>query len=295
MGCDVGYCFIHSKFDGLSLAMHDAKESVEASPNHHMHPVEPSPLVRNSQHVETFSSVLSYQGSSDEGIGDLHLGDDSEDDDNEDTTTDSRSEMTVCAAVMSAANMSSVPQSVDSSTDTLVAGDGSACNGTVKALEGIVSAHELNGGVQPVLNASRVVGSPTIEYPGGDACRVCASSRRFLADNVSRADGSASSSTSGKTSRYSTPPLYCRTPSSGYPTTPCDERVPRHHSSGGSSYRPDDLDGLAPLHNDVQLRLQQIITEHKVSTSAHVTGIALYRVYSTILHLFHDHSFMVLS
>lgn len=249
---------------------------MEASPNHHMLPVEPSPLVRNSQHVETFSSVLSYQGSSDEGIGDLHLGDDSEDDDddNEDTTTDSRSEMTVCAAVMSAANVSSVPQSVDSSTDTLVAGDGSACSGTVRALEGIMSAQELNGGVQPVLNASRVIGSPTIESPGGDACRVCASSRRFLADNVSRADGSASSSTSGKTSRYSTPPLYCRTPSSGYPTTPCDERVPRHHSSGGSSYRPDDLDGLAPLHNDVQLRLQQIITEHKVSTSAQVTDVS---------------------
>jgi len=261
----VGCCFTCSKFDGLSLAVHDVKDSAEASPNHHIHPVEPSPLVRSSQHVGTFSSVLSYQGSSDEGIGDLQLGDDSEDDDNEDTTTESRSEMTVCAAVMSAANVSSVPQSVDSSTDTLVAGDGSACSGTVKALEGIVSAHELNSGVQPVLNASRVIGSPTIEYPGGDACRVCASSRRFLADNVSRADGSASSSTSGKTSRYSTPPLYCRTPSSGYPTTPCDERVPRHHSSGGSSYRPDDLDGLAPLHNDVQLRLQQIITEHKVS------------------------------
>ena len=256
--------------------MHDVKESVETSPNHHIRPLEPS-LVRSSQHVETFASVPSYQGSSDEGIGDLHLADDSEDDDNEDTTTESRSEMTVCAAVMSAANASCVPQSVDSSTDTLVAGDGSACSGTVKALEGIVSAQEVNSGVQPVLNASRVVGSPTVEYPGGDACRVCASSRRFLADNVSRADGSASSSTSGKTSRYSTPALYCRTPSSGYPTTPCDERVPRHHSSGVAGYRPDDLDGLAPLHNDVQLRLQQIITEHKVSTAARFSDIALYR------------------
>ncbi|GFG28834.1 hypothetical protein Cfor_03049 [Coptotermes formosanus] len=221
-----------------------------------------------------------YQGSSDEGIGDLQLADDSEDDDNEDTTTESRSEMTVCAAVMSAANVSSMPQSVDSSTDTLVAGDGSACSGSVKALEGIVSAHEVNSGVQPVVNGSRVVGSPTVEYPGGDACRVCASSRRFLADNVSRADGSASSSTSGKTSRYSTPPLYCRTPSSGYPTTPCDERMPRHHSSGGTGYRPDDLDGLAPLHNDVQLRLQQIITEHKAKEDAlqqelHTTRLAL--------------------
>ena len=74
-GCDAGFCFTCSKFDGLSLAMHDVKESVETSPNHHIRPLEPS-LVRSSQHVETFSSVPSYQGSSDEGIGDLQLADD---------------------------------------------------------------------------------------------------------------------------------------------------------------------------------------------------------------------------
>lgn len=268
----MGFCFTYSKFDGLNLSTHDDEESLEGSPDRFIHPAEPSPMESNSRHVEAFSSIPNFHSSSDEGFGDPRLADDSEDDDNEDTTTESRSETTVCAAVMSTDNMTPVPQSVDSSTDTLVAGDANGCNGVVKAMDGVMSTDEMNGVVQPVLGASRVVGSPTVESPGGDMCRVCASSRRFLADNVSRADGSASSSTSGKTSRYSTPPLYSRTPSSGYPTTPSDERAPRHHSSGPTSYRPDDLDGLAPLHSDVQLRLQQIITEHKVSAASRVYG-----------------------
>ncbi|XP_023704302.1 myotubularin-related protein 3 isoform X4 [Cryptotermes secundus] len=260
---------LDTKFDGLKLSTHDDEESFEGSPDRFIPAVEPSPMEINSQHVEeAFSSVPNCHSLSDEGFGDPRLADDSEDDDNEDTTTESRSETTICAAVMSIDNMTPVPQSVDSSTDTLVAGDANGCNGVVKAVDSVMSTDEMNGVVQSVLGASRVVGSPTVESPGGDMCRVCASSRRFLADNVSRADGSASSSTSGKTSRYSTPPLYSRTPSSGYPTTPSDERAPRHHSSGPTSYRPDDLDGLAPLHSDVQLRLQQIITEHKAKEDA---------------------------
>nr|CAD7431577.1 unnamed protein product [Timema monikensis] len=92
---------------------------------------------------------------------------------------------------------------------------------------------------------------------------VCANSRRCLADK----DGSTSSSTSGKTSRYSTPPLYSQTPSSRYPATPNEERTlaPRlihakedalkqelyttrlalihqvcHHCSHANADRPDD-------------------------------------------------------
>lgn len=271
MSHEVGFCFTYSKFDALNLSTHDDEESLEGSPGQFFPPTEPSPLNSNSQHVETFSSIPNCHSLSEEGFGDPRLADDSEDDDdNEDTTTESRSETTICAAVTLTDNITPVPQSVDSSTDTLVAGEADGCGGVVKPTDGVMSNGETNSVVQPVLGASRVLGSPTVDSPGGDMCRVCASSRRFLADNVSRADGSASSSTSGKTSRYSTPPLYSRTPSSGYPTTPSDERAPRHHASGGTSYRPDDLDGLAPLHNDVQMRLQQIIMEYKVSAASYV-------------------------
>lgn len=259
--CDEGFCFTYSKFGALKLATHGDEESAEESPDHFISPVEQSILQSSSHHVENFSSLSNYRSSSAEGIGDPRLADDSEDDDNEDTTTESRSETTVCA-VTTTASVASVPQSVDSSTDTLVAGDVNGCNGVVKALDGAMLTDEVNGVVQPILVASRVLGSPTVELPGGDVCRVCATSRRFLAD------GSASSSTSGKTSRYSTPPLYSRTPSSGYPATPNDERAPRHHHSGVTGHRPDDLDGLAPLHSDVQLRLQQIIAEHRVSSAS---------------------------
>jgi hypothetical protein len=239
---------------------------VEESPDCFISPAEPSVLQSSSHHVETLSSVSDYHSLSAEGIGDPLLADDSEDDDNEDTTTESRSETTVCAATTTV-RVAAVPQSVDSSTDTLVAGDANGCNGVVKVLDGAMLTDEVNGAVQPIAVASRVLGSPTVELPSCDVCRVCATSRRFLAD------GSASSSTSGKTSRYSTPPLYSRTPSSGYPATPNDERAPQHHHSSVTTHRPDDLDGLAPLHSDVQLRLQQIIAEHQVSTASLCTEI----------------------
>ncbi|KAJ9581268.1 hypothetical protein L9F63_023540 [Diploptera punctata] len=262
---------LEPKFDGLNLDIHDDEESVEESPDHIIPPTEPSPLENAMRHVprNTYTSVPNGH-SSDVGIGDPRIGDDSEDDDNEDTTTESRSETTICAAVPT------VTQSVDSSTDTLVAGDANGMNGGVKAVEGVVMGDDINGVVIP----GRLIGSPIVEYSGADICRVCASSRRFLADNGSRVDGSASSSTSGKTSRYSTPPLYSRTPSSGYPATPSDERAPRHHASGASGHRLDDLDGLAPLHDDVQLRLQQIIAEHRAKEDAlqrelHTTRVAL--------------------
>nr|CAD7444179.1 unnamed protein product [Timema bartmani] len=107
---------------------------------------------------------------------------------------------------------------------------------------------------------------------------VCANSRRCLADK----DGSTSSSTSGKTSRYSTPPLYSQTPSSGYPATPNDERTlaPRLIHVGS---RLDDVDGLAPLQNDVQVRVQQIIADHRAKEDA-----LKQELYTTRLALIHQ-------
>lgn len=100
-----------------------------------------------------------------------------------------------------------------------------------------------------------------------EVCRMC------------HTGGSASSSTSGKTSRYSTPPLYSRTPSSGYPTTPSDDR------SRYNAHRLDDVDGLAPVQNDIQSRLQQIIAEHKVkNVSSFVSTLSKYTYLLNILH-----------
>lgn len=73
---------------------------------------------------------------------------------------------------------------------------------------------------------------------------------------------------SGSSSRYSTPPLNSRTPSGGYPATPatpCEERAALPSSLQGGQVLLDDVDGLAPPHSDVQIRLQQIVAENQVS------------------------------
>ncbi|GLH01661.1 Uncharacterized protein GBIM_07751 [Gryllus bimaculatus] len=77
-------------------------------------------------------------------------------------------------------------------------------------------------------------------------------------------------------SRYSTPPPYLRTPSTTAttPPGPCDSmRI-------GSNMTGLDLDGLAPLRSDVQLRLRQILAEHRAREEAlqrelHTTRLAL--------------------
>lgn len=66
---------------------------------------------------------------------------------------------------------------------------------------------------------------------------------------------SHSRSTSGKNSRYSTPPLYSRTPSYALAATP------------GASIGPNgrlDVDGLVPLRSDLQHRVMQLVEEHRV-------------------------------
>ncbi|XP_067014667.2 myotubularin-related protein 3 isoform X2 [Anabrus simplex] len=225
---------------------------------------------------------------SDEGVIDVQPGEDS-DDNEEESITESKSEMTICAnpmvnGISSVKEVASSP-SVDSSTDTLVAGE---VNGVAGEVNGI-GVHSLTPGEPAVMDNPVSNGKTAVLFNGmannsnnsetissGDVCRVCASSRRFLADNR---DGSASSSTSGKTSRYSTPPLYSRTPSSGYPATPSDERLPPP-TRFQSHNRLDDLDGMQPLRSDVQMRLQQIIAEHRAKEESlqrelHTTRLAL--------------------
>ena len=89
-------------------------------------------------------------------------------------------------------------------------------------------------------------------------------------------ESSGSSSTSGRNSRYSTPPLYSRTPSSGYPATPIEPNMHHPRCRSGSL----DIDGLQHCQDDVQTRVSQIIGEHKSKEQAlerelHTTRLAL--------------------
>ncbi|KAE8744447.1 hypothetical protein FOCC_FOCC008922 [Frankliniella occidentalis] len=209
--------------------------------------------------------------------------------------------------------------SVDSSTDTLVAPEqlanhcvqpaaGSApplCNGissslgaapglTVSTLDMLVPVASTNSvgsfnshapqsltfpygavNAMPSILANGVTDGDVISSSGGDMCRVCADSRKFLADNHRDHSGSSS--------RYSTPPLNSRTPSSGYPATPatpCEDRTILPSSLQGGCIQLDDVDGLAAPHSDVQIRLRQIIAEHQarvqeLERDLHMTRMAL--------------------
>lgn len=75
-----------------------------------------------------------------------------------------------------------------------------------------------------------------------------------------------SSNMGGRTSQYSTP-HHSRTPSSGFPATPCDE-----YSYDISTVRCNlvpshllDIDGVMVMKNEVQERLQQIFNNHQTS------------------------------
>lgn len=257
-----------------------------------------------------------------------------EDSDNEDTEPNSESKSeTVCASPLPKLG----PNSIDSSTDTLVAESSSTTSvkgndpcsdqSMNRTSSDSVVTHLLNhkdkrltvhsgeaGGdtngsidfskkVIPSLQnctvpgmVNGVVSSQGLDVGTGHCqvcanCQVCATNRKFLASNgvdissVSMREGSPpplypsrASSSSGKTSRYSTP-LYSRTPSSGYPATPSDEklldRLPDCMGNGvgrGSTAailaQKMDLDGLAPIKNDVQNRVQQIFADFKVSVFA---------------------------
>lgn len=211
-------------------------------------------------------------------------------------------------------------QSVDSSTDTLVAPDQLANHSTSTAASpatplcnGISSSHTAStmpssspdmlmpivqpsssigmcssltpqsltfpygalGSMPPPVLTNGVPDGDVISSTAGDMCRVCADSRRFLADNHRDHSGSSS--------RYSTPPLNSRTPSGGYPATPatpCEERAALPSCLQSGQVLLDDVDGLAPPHSDVQIRLQQIMAEnqarvHALERDLHMTRMAL--------------------
>ncbi|XP_076367298.1 phosphatidylinositol-3,5-bisphosphate 3-phosphatase MTMR3 isoform X2 [Tachypleus tridentatus] len=73
------------------------------------------------------------------------------------------------------------------------------------------------------------------------------------------------SSAGGYSSRYSTP-QHSRTPSSGFPPTPSDDRVYEATTSRGHVILADslDYDGLLITQDRMQQRLQQIITAHQM-------------------------------
>ncbi|XP_063219429.1 myotubularin-related protein 4 isoform X2 [Bacillus rossius redtenbacheri] len=105
-----------------------------------------------------------------------------------------------------------------------------------------------------------------------DFHKACTNNRHFLLDN----DGSASSSTSGKTSRYSTPPLY------SYVPCPTDENISISNVQMACNANLDEIDGLTPLHNDVQMRVRQIIAEYKSKEEAVLRELRTTR--SALLH-----------
>nr|CAD7261707.1 unnamed protein product [Timema shepardi] len=260
------------KLDALSLT--DENIPLDNLEKHHTELTDPVCLKSGVISLEMFETVLGNNELPRERLINNLLNDSN--DKNEDTT-DSRSETTMFSNEVQDNTIISNPlsseassSSVDSSTDTLVAGE---VNGFGKWIKINDSEADKKGntcvfekppafgnGVGTLDYSDSNLTSIPSNFSTSDICRVCANSRRCLADK----DGSTSSSTSGKTSRYSTPPLYSQTPSSRYPATPNDERTlaPRLIHAGS---RLDDVDGLAPLQNDVQVRVQQIIADHRES------------------------------
>ncbi|XP_066601319.1 myotubularin-related protein 3 [Prorops nasuta] len=136
--------------------------------------------------------------------------------------------------------------SVDSSTDTLIPN-----NDNFSALNKGKEA------VQP--NVSQDIISPWIETG--------AAGRGACSCNRNHTDGSDVSDTSA--------PIISRTPSSICPASPIHQDIILDNPD-----RLDDVDGLPVIHSDIQLRVQQIIIEHKLKEEAlrkelHTTRLAL--------------------
>ncbi|CAG2053383.1 unnamed protein product [Timema podura] len=278
------------KIDALSLT--DESIPLNNLEKHHTELTDPICLKSGVISPEMFETVLGNNELPRERLINNLLND--SDDENEDTT-DSRSETTMCSNEVQDNTITSNPLSseassisVDSSTDTLVAGEVNGFGKCVKINDSkadkkgntcvFEKSPAFRNGVETLDCLDSNLTSIPSNFSTSDICRVCANSRRCLADK----DGSTSSSTSGKTSRYSTPPLYSQTPSSGYPATPNDERTlaPRLIHVGS---RLDDVDGLAPLQNDVQVRVQQIIADHRAKEDA-----LKQELYTTRLALIHQ-------
>nr|CAD7201001.1 unnamed protein product [Timema douglasi] len=275
-----------------ALSLTDESIPLNNLEKHHTELTDPVCLKSGVISPEMFETVLGNNELPRERLINNLLND--SDDENEDTT-DSRSETTMCSNEVQDNTIISNPlsseassSSVDSSTDTLVAGEVNGLGKCVKINDSeadkkgntcvFEKSPAFGNGVGTLDCSDSNLTSTPSNFSTSDICRVCANSRRCLADR----DGSTSSSTSGKTSRYSTPPLYSQTPSSRYPATPSDERTlaPRLIHVGS---RLDDVDGLAPLQNDVQVRVQQILADHRAKEDA-----LKQELYTTRLALIHQ-------
>ncbi|KRT84772.1 tyrosine phosphatase, partial [Oryctes borbonicus] len=134
-----------------------------------------------------------------------------------------------------------VLKSVETSTETLVS-ENVVCG----------SPKETNG-FEKLFN-------PDIYNGNNDMCKTCAQNIKFIHGKPSHHH---SGSTSGKTSRYSTPPLYSRTPSAnGWDNTLMSFGQQKNVYSSYQCNLGDD--GLIPLRCDMQERLWQIIEDHRI-------------------------------
>ncbi|KAG8233522.1 hypothetical protein J437_LFUL013646, partial [Ladona fulva] len=150
--------------------------------------------------------------------------------------------------------------SVEGSTDTLVAVDG--------------TIPDTAAGTPPPPPPPPPVDDQQWGSEAGMPCKACAGRRRqpdvrMVSGGCERTSPLPQTTTtvvaSGSTSRYSTPPFYSRTPSSGYPATPDEDGGTVEavvHPEGDLYEAPElDLDGLAPVRSDLQGRLRQIFME----------------------------------
>ncbi|XP_012062097.1 PREDICTED: myotubularin-related protein 3-like, partial [Atta cephalotes] len=146
-------------------------------------------------------------------------------------------------------NDSPANPSVDSSTDTLIPNNDSV----VPVMNEEKEAQQIN--------SSRDIISPWIETGTTTAQVVCSSCNRNHNEGSDMSDTSA--------------PLISRTPSSICPASPTHQDVMLDNPDW-----LDDVDGLPVICCDVQMRVQQIIVEHKLKEEAlrkelHTTRLAL--------------------
>lgn len=151
-----------------------------------------------------------------------------------------------------ASNDSPVNPSVDSSTDTLIPSNDSLLGATDKETE-------------TQKDSPPDIVSPWVENTAVGRT-VCSCSRNYN-HNHNHNEGSDVSDTSA--------PLISRTPSSVCPASPIYQDPVLDNPD-----RLDDVDGLPVIHCEVQMRVQQIIVEHKLKEEAlrkelHTTRMAL--------------------
>ncbi|KAF5304213.1 hypothetical protein FQR65_LT08020 [Abscondita terminalis] len=163
----------------------------------------------------------------------------------------------------------------DSKSETTVIHDPLTYRGSTHSVE--TSTDTLTSESVPNLSPKQINGferlsSPDVFNGNIDFCKVCAQNIKFIHGKHSH----NSNSTSGKNSRYSTPPLYSRTPSgNNWETTLNSIAHPKTATTTHRSTLGDD--GLVPLRSDMQDRLWQIIEEQKRKEEALQRELHTYR------------------